>query len=192
MFDSRASLPNEVKADIEQFLSDARGTNSAWAEAMILPTFIRRNIKLAEAPSYGKTIFEYEQNCHGAEDYAKVAQFVHARFQAPVETETPAPVASEEAREEPDCLEPSVAQTQPSDADENQDQTPAVDDVLSQPDQQTPAEPGTEPLPAADVSRSQPTFEIKSIPWQNSQRPTNYPQTTDEPEQAAETEHTGF
>lgn len=76
MFDSRASLPHEVKADIEKFLSSARGTNSAWAGAQILPTSIRRNIKLAEAPSYGKTIFEYEPNCHGAEDYRKVAEFI--------------------------------------------------------------------------------------------------------------------
>ncbi len=69
MFDTRASLPSEVRADIEEFLRNARGTNCAWATAQLLPTFIRRNIKLAEAPSYGKTIFEYEQNCHGAEDY---------------------------------------------------------------------------------------------------------------------------
>jgi chromosome partitioning protein len=77
MFDSRASLPNEVKADIEQFLNNARGTACAWSEAQILPVFVRRNIKLAEAPSYGKTIFEYEPTCHGAEDYKKVAQFIH-------------------------------------------------------------------------------------------------------------------
>ena len=31
MFESRASLPNEVRADIEQFLNNARGTNCAWA-----------------------------------------------------------------------------------------------------------------------------------------------------------------
>ena len=81
MFDSRASLPNEVRADIEQFLENARETDCAWAQALILPTFIRRNIKLAEAPSYGKTIFEYERNCHGAEDYQKVAESIHAQFQ---------------------------------------------------------------------------------------------------------------
>jgi len=80
MFDSRTSLPNEVKADIEQFLNKARGTNCAWAQAQIISTFIRRNIKLAEAPSYGKTIFEYEPTCHGAEDYRKVAEFIHAGF----------------------------------------------------------------------------------------------------------------
>jgi chromosome partitioning protein len=82
MFDSRASLPKEVKADIEQFLEKARQTNCAWSQAQILPVCIRRNIKLAEAPSYGKTIFEYEQNCHGAEDYKKVAEFIHGQFQA--------------------------------------------------------------------------------------------------------------
>jgi chromosome partitioning protein len=76
IFDSRASLPNEVRADIERFLNKARGTDSAWANAQILPVCIRRNIKLAEAPSYGKTIFEYEPNCHGAEDYKKVAKFI--------------------------------------------------------------------------------------------------------------------
>ncbi len=77
MFDSRASLPKEVKADIEQFLDNARGTDSAWSQAQIMPVYVRRNIKLAEAPSYGQTIFEYEPNCHGAEDYRKVAEFIH-------------------------------------------------------------------------------------------------------------------
>ncbi len=93
MFDSRASLPKEVRADIEQFLNKARGTNCAWAQAQILPVYIRRNIKLAEAPSYGKTIFEYEQNCHGAEDYKKVAEFIHTQLQPETEADAqPAPL----------------------------------------------------------------------------------------------------
>jgi chromosome partitioning protein len=74
--DTRASLSNEVRADIEHFLNSARGSTSAWAGAEILPTFIRRNIKLAEAPSYGQTIFEYDPTCNGAEDYRKVAAFL--------------------------------------------------------------------------------------------------------------------
>ncbi|MHC4620880.1 MAG: ParA family protein, partial [Planctomycetota bacterium] len=95
MFDSRASLPNEVKADIEQFLEKARGTNCAWAQAQIFPVCVRRNIKLAEAPSYGKTIFEYEQNCHGAEDYRKVAEFIHAHFE-PTAPQASTPESCEE------------------------------------------------------------------------------------------------
>jgi chromosome partitioning protein len=76
MFDSRTSLSSEVRTDIEKFLNNARGGNSAWSQAQLLPIHVRRNVKLAEAPSYGKTIFEYEQNCHGAEDYKKVAEFL--------------------------------------------------------------------------------------------------------------------
>jgi chromosome partitioning protein len=79
MFDSRASLPNEVSSDIRQFLDNARGTDCAWSQAQVLPVYIRRNIKLAEAPSYGKTIFEYERNCHGAEDYEKVAELINGQ-----------------------------------------------------------------------------------------------------------------
>ena len=40
---------------------------------------VRRNIKLAEAPSYGKTIFEYEPKCHGAADYQTVAEYIHSQ-----------------------------------------------------------------------------------------------------------------
>jgi nitrogenase subunit NifH len=77
MFEARVSLPNEVKADIEKFLTTARNTNCAWSEAQILPVSVRRNITLAEAPSYGQTIFEYDPSCHGAADYLKVAQLIH-------------------------------------------------------------------------------------------------------------------
>jgi len=111
MFDSRASLPNEVRADIEQFLGSARGTNSAWAQARVLPTFIRRNIKLAEAPSYGKTIFEYEQNCHGAEDYRRVAEFIHAQFQPPTPTEMLQAVAAEQTQDPSDSAQTSPPQS---------------------------------------------------------------------------------
>ena len=41
-------------------------------------TRIRRNVKLAESPSHGKTIFEYEPNCHGSQDYMDLAQEVLA------------------------------------------------------------------------------------------------------------------
>jgi chromosome partitioning protein len=77
MYDGRLSLSGEVKADIEQFLSSARSANCAWSGAEILPAAIRRNIKLAEAPGYGKTIFEYDGDCNGAQDYRKAAEYIH-------------------------------------------------------------------------------------------------------------------
>ncbi len=77
MFDSRTSLSSEVRDDIEGFLESARNTDKPWAKASIIPVHIRRNIKLAEAPSYGKTIFEYEPGCNGAVDYMAVADWLH-------------------------------------------------------------------------------------------------------------------
>ena len=77
MYDKRTTLSSEVRNDIEGFLREARGTQVPWAEAQIIPACVRRNIKLAEAPSYGKTIFEYEPDCNGATDYLAIARHVH-------------------------------------------------------------------------------------------------------------------
>jgi chromosome partitioning protein len=101
MYDSRTSLSVEVKSDIEKFLSSARDSRSPWAKALIIPIHVRRNIKLAEAPSYGKTIFEYEPSCHGADDYLAVARFLFPDLpvraaQAPEANKTPAPSSDEE------------------------------------------------------------------------------------------------
>ncbi|MDT8317919.1 MAG: ParA family protein [bacterium] len=41
-------------------------------------TCIRPNIRLAESPSYQKTIFEYDKSSHGAEDYYRMAKEVIA------------------------------------------------------------------------------------------------------------------
>ena len=193
MFDSRASLPNEVRADIEQFLNNARGTNSAWSEAQILPTFIRRNIKLAEAPSYGKTIFEYEPNCHGAEDYTQVAEFVHARFHVPAQTEMPQPVTAVELKHEnePSCTEPLSPEIQPPESTEKTEEPLATPEPISQPDsqseQQMPPQQPEEPA-GDDQGQEKPPFEIRSIPQSEPQPPTEFTPSnidTDQPE----TEH---
>ena len=112
MFDSRASLPGEVKANIKQFLNNARGTNCAWAGATILPTSIRTNIKLAEAPSYGKTIFEYEPNCHGAQDYTQVAKFI-ARQNASAPSAAPAAPPDTPQPHLPDQPAPTLQEPHP-------------------------------------------------------------------------------
>lgn len=55
---NRISLHKEVLEKIRENLGE-KTFNS----------IIRENISLAEASSYGKTIFEYQPNCHGASDY---------------------------------------------------------------------------------------------------------------------------
>lgn len=121
MFDKRATLSSEVKADIEKFLQTGRGTGYPWAEAKIIPTFVRRNIRLAEAPSYGQTIFEFEADCHGAEDYIKVAEYISGITAPPAEksAETAAETApaeqTAEVAEEP-VVEAPVAEEPVTDA----------------------------------------------------------------------------
>lgn len=75
-YDSAARLSAEVAGEVESFLADARGKNEPWSEAIIFQTQIRRNIKLAEAPSFGQSIFQYAPHSAGAADYGVLAEEV--------------------------------------------------------------------------------------------------------------------
>jgi hypothetical protein len=76
MHEATTRLANEVVEDLSQFLESARGSRAAWANACIFDTRIRRNIKLAEAPSFGKTVFDYAPRSNGAIDYSNLAMEV--------------------------------------------------------------------------------------------------------------------
>ena len=72
--DLQTKLTHEIVEDLCRFLEKARGGKTPWADAELFRTRIRRNIKLAECPSFGKSIFGYAPTCNGAEDYALLAQ----------------------------------------------------------------------------------------------------------------------
>lgn len=74
MFDAKTKLAQEVVRDLESFLEKNRQSDAPWAEAQLFQTRIRRNIKLAECPSFGQSIFSYQPQCNGAEDYAALAE----------------------------------------------------------------------------------------------------------------------
>jgi chromosome partitioning protein len=76
LYESSTRLAQEVVQDLQEYLDKSRGTNAPWAKARVFATRIRRNIKLAECPSFGQSIFGYAPNCHGAEDYAALAREV--------------------------------------------------------------------------------------------------------------------
>src|SRR5262249_20131846 len=76
LFESNLKLAQEVVSDLQAYLDRSRGTNAPWASARIFATRIRRNIKLAECPSFGQSIFGYAPKSHGAEDYAALAREV--------------------------------------------------------------------------------------------------------------------
>ena len=76
LYDSATKLAQEVVGDLKGFLDRSRGANVPWADAKVFDTRIRRNIKLAECPSFGRSIFRYAPNCPGATDYAALANEV--------------------------------------------------------------------------------------------------------------------
>jgi chromosome partitioning protein len=76
LYEASTRLAQEVINDLQEYLEKSRGTNAPWAKARIFATRIRRNIKLAECPSFGKSIFAYAPGCHGAADYAALAHEV--------------------------------------------------------------------------------------------------------------------
>jgi chromosome partitioning protein len=76
MYEANTRLAQEVAADLSSHIERSRGLNVPWAQARLFDTRIRRNIKLAECPSYGQSIFAYAPNCPGAQDYSALAQEV--------------------------------------------------------------------------------------------------------------------
>ncbi|MBL4853408.1 MAG: ParA family protein [Robiginitomaculum sp.] len=62
MYDKRNRLSDQVAADVRKHLGRA-----------VLDTIIPRNVRIAEAPSFGKPVTEYDPNCKGALAYMALA-----------------------------------------------------------------------------------------------------------------------
>lgn len=63
MYDARRRLSNEVLKEIEKNFKEK-----------IFKTVIRENVKIAEAPSFAKSVLLYAPSSHGAEDYKALAK----------------------------------------------------------------------------------------------------------------------
>jgi chromosome partitioning protein len=76
LYEATTKLAQEVVRDLSAYLERSRGQNVPWADARVLATRVRRNIKLAECPSFGKSILDYAPTCPGAADYLALAREV--------------------------------------------------------------------------------------------------------------------
>ena len=79
LYDAGTRLGGEVIDDLDQYFDGRKHATSPWAEARVFRTRIRRNIRLAECPSFGQSIFQYAPTSRGAEDYASLAGEVQGR-----------------------------------------------------------------------------------------------------------------
>jgi chromosome partitioning protein len=71
MYDGRLNLSRQVAADAREYFG-----------AKVFEAVIPRNIRLAEAPSFGKPIILYDVASIGAQNYMQVAQELIARTRA--------------------------------------------------------------------------------------------------------------
>ncbi len=62
MYDSRNNLANQVVADVRQYMG-----------RKVYDTVIPRNVRISEAPSYGKPVLVYDLKCVGSEAYLRLA-----------------------------------------------------------------------------------------------------------------------
>lgn len=76
MYESGTRLAAEVSRDVSEFLQVRSGNPGVWTGAKFFETRIRRNIRLAEAPSFGQSIFQYAPQSNGSEDYRNLANEV--------------------------------------------------------------------------------------------------------------------
>ena len=73
MYEAGTRLANEIGRDVAGFFAGGDAAHASWATGRLFETRIRRNIRLAEAPSFGQSIFDYAPESHGAQDYAALA-----------------------------------------------------------------------------------------------------------------------
>ncbi len=81
MFEATTRLASEVCRDVDEFFGRLPAERMLWRDARPLATRIRRNIRLAEAPSFGKSIFDYAPDSHGAADYRQLAEELMGRLE---------------------------------------------------------------------------------------------------------------
>jgi len=69
MFDKRNSLSEQVETEVKNYFGDK-----------LFNTIIPRNVRLAEAPSYGRTIYEHDRWSKGARAYKTLAKEIRDRL----------------------------------------------------------------------------------------------------------------
>lgn len=81
LYETGTRLAGDVTDDLLYFLEQS-DPQAPWAKARVFNTKIRRNIKLAEAPSHGTSIFQYDASSAGAQDYRNLVSEVIAAEQS--------------------------------------------------------------------------------------------------------------
>ena len=74
LYESATRLAAEISADVAKFFEAGADRQQAWQDVHLFEARIRRNIRLAEAPSFQQSIFGYAPQSAGADDYRLLAE----------------------------------------------------------------------------------------------------------------------
>lgn len=158
LYDSRLRLAREVLAEIRRYFPGP-----------VFRRSIRANVKLAEAPSYGQSIFEYAPSSPGASDYMDLAlEVVEMEAPGSVPERTPVPLPGSVSNSTPPPPRPkreaqAATTAATSDATVEHDSAPSEDattdtssastsDALNEPQAETAPSPASERVPTAEAS----------------------------------------
>ena len=95
LYETGTRLASDVVDDLQDFMQQS-DPEAPWSNAVIFNTKIRRNIKLAESPGFGQSIFDYAPNCPGEIDYCGLVDEVLGMEVQSLPVEPPASAPSED------------------------------------------------------------------------------------------------
>lgn len=101
MFDTRLRLSNQVADEVRRYFGDK-----------VFKTIVQRNVRLSEAPSFGKPVLLYDATCIGARNYIALAREVIQNSRSFLDgslEETQEPTSGREAHDGDDSYSPSSA-----------------------------------------------------------------------------------
>ena len=101
MFDSQARHSGEVADEVQRYFETLKTKQGPCTDTLLFKTRIRRNIKLAESPSFGQTILQYDPTSNGAQDYRALAREVINLGKVKAAPATPAPTPAPAIAEPP-------------------------------------------------------------------------------------------
>jgi len=142
-FDPRTNLAKEVLDEMKHYFGE-----------LVTRTRIRANVRLAEAPSHGRTIFEYDPEANGCVDYRRLAaEILGAEDASTVEVDAASRAASSAASE----VSPPAAPSSPRScepgraASGNGTSHPEAKAFVTESDEPERAPPAFEELPVLEA-----------------------------------------
>ncbi|MHC5063783.1 MAG: ParA family protein [Planctomycetota bacterium] len=184
MVDQRTRLTSEVLSEIERHFG-----------SLVAETRIRPNVKLAEAPSFGLTIFQHAPDSNGAEDYEDLAREVLERhgvkdiveFRGGITEEEAEEVAEEAAEPEAEsALESAPAEREadrPAEEEPEQaepEQKKEIEAAAPEAEEETASTELSYPIVESEKVESERIAEPKAEPAEAAAAPEEKPEEKDE------------